>query len=125
MPFLGPSVCKARVPGRHSRFRCELLALTLDLSIVTAFVPVPQHLRKEEQNDDNLVDLAHNMNHTLTFVALVKDRAEIEKLQSIVKEMMELVRNTSHFIIDYFCCRRLGMCSAIRGGLSGLIFHFP
>jgi hypothetical protein len=81
---LGSSVRKTRVPRCHSRFRCELLALAWALPIVTVFVLVTQHLRNEEQNDNNLVDLAHDMNHTLSFVAVVEGRETIEKLKMAV-----------------------------------------
>ena len=49
------------------------------------------------------------MNRTLSFVTIVESRAKIEKLKLIVKEMMELVRNASHFIVDYFSNGRLSM----------------
>jgi len=71
---------------------------------------VTQHLQKEEESDNNLIDLAHDMSRTLSFVVIVEDRAKIEKLKFIVKEMMELVRNASHFIMDYFAKGRLSMC---------------
>jgi hypothetical protein len=71
--------------------------------------PPTQHLQKDEENDQNLVDLAHDMNHALSFVTIVEGRAKVEKLKLIVKEMMELVRNASHFIVDYFSNGRLSM----------------
>jgi hypothetical protein len=49
------------------------------------------------------------MNRTLSFITIVDGRAKIEKLKLIVKEMMELVKNASHFIVDYFSNRRLSM----------------
>jgi hypothetical protein len=80
----------------------------IDLALAT------QHLQKDEENDQNLTDLAHDMNRTLSFVTIVEGRAKIEKLKSIVKEMMELVRNASHFIVDYFSNGRLSMWLTIN-----------
>lgn len=54
------------------------------------------------------------MAHTLTFVVVVKGRAKIEKLKWVVREIMELVRNASHFIVDYFSRGRLGMSTHSR-----------
>lgn len=78
--------------------------------LITDYSLITQHLQKEEESDNKLVDLAHDMSRTLSFVVIVEDRAKIEKLKLIVKEMMELVKNASHFIIDYFAKGRLSMC---------------
>jgi hypothetical protein len=50
------------------------------------------------------------MSYSLSFVIIVRDRARIEQLTLIVKEMMELVKSASHFIVDYFSHGRLSMC---------------
>jgi hypothetical protein len=76
-----------------------------------------QHLQKEEENDNSLIDLAHDMTCTLSFVAVVEDRAKIEKLKLIIRELMELVRNASHFIVDYFAYGRLGICPATTSSI--------
>jgi hypothetical protein len=47
-------------------------------SVVDLALPT-QHLQKEEENDNNFIDLAHDMNRTLSFVAIVEDRAKIEQ----------------------------------------------
>jgi hypothetical protein len=62
--------------------------------------------------DNNLVGLVHDMMDTLLFVAIVKDRTRTERLKLIVREMMELMNSTSHFIVDYFSHGCFGMCSA-------------
>jgi hypothetical protein len=73
---------------------------------------ITQHLKTEEGNDNTLVGLVHDMRCTLSLVAIVKGRARIEELKLIVKDVMELVKNASHFIVDYFARGRLGMCLA-------------
>jgi len=89
----------------------------IDLALAT------QHLQKEEENDNNLIDLAHDMNRTLSFVTIAEGRAKIEKLKLIVKEMMELVRNASHFIVDYFSNGRLSMWLTSRNIPLDLLMH--
>ena len=82
--------------------------------ICNALLPVAQHLRKEEQNDSNLANLAHNMTYTLSFVTVVRDHARLEKLKLIVREIMELVKSASHFIVDRFTHGRLGVSGESR-----------
>jgi hypothetical protein len=83
--------------------------MNADRRFVIDLALTAQHLQKEEENDQNLIDLAHDMNHALSFVTIVEGRAKIVKLKLIVKEMMELVRNAAHFIVDYFSNGRLSM----------------
>jgi len=92
--------------------------MNADRQFITDLVLATQHLQKEEENDNNLIDLAHDMNRTLSFVTIAEGRAKIEKLKLIIKEMMELVRNALHFIVDYFAKGRFSMCPICLSMLS-------
>jgi hypothetical protein len=97
--------------------------MNLGSQFITDLPTLTQHLQKDEENDNNLIDLAHDMNRTLSYVTIVEDRAKIENLKLVVKEMMELVKNASHFIVDYFSKGRLSMCFPTQNPLQQLMLH--
>jgi len=92
--------------------------------LLPADMCVAQHLRREEEYDENLCNLARAMGNTLSFICIAKERAKIEKLKLLVSQIMEVVKRASHFIVDHLSRRRLSMYPSCCGALSNLTFIF-
>jgi hypothetical protein len=65
------------------------------------------------------------MANTLSFASIAKERAKITHLKLLIGQMMELVKRSSHFIVDHLSQGRLRMYATCGAPLFNLIFLNP